>query len=223
MSSFGFCDFFGHSLSLSLPQQKSNTNNTTTTTTRRSIRIGGGSRRRRRRKGLERRTSVSPSLPYHGVFLEGLITCQAQREHRKLSDLSSRQRGSNKRWPLTDDGARRVIKERIAWESQLRKNNPNARGYKWIKRSPSQMAQFLENGRIDYQYAKHVDSAIHTVRKLGSKSRSSYDFGLVMNPWVGRLSFKEMCIILKEQRNWVQAYDFFQWMKRQVCLFGCPL
>jgi hypothetical protein len=195
MSTFGLSSFFGQAMADPLPQQRRSAHNHHALTRR------NGSGRRRRADSSQ----------------AGFATaCRAHGDHRKLSDLASRQRSSNKRWPLTDDGARRVIKERIAWESQLRKNNPTARGYRWIKRSPSQMAQFLENGRIDYKYAKHVDAAIHAIRKLGSEPRASYDFGLVMNPWVGRLSFKEMCIVLKEQRNWIQAYDFFQWMKRQV-------
>lgn len=149
----------------------------------------------------------------------GGILCQEQgmqEGRRKLSDVGGARR-VNKRRPLTDDGARRVIRERAAWESQLRKNNPGARGYKWIQRTPSQMAQFLADGRMKYRFNKQVDSAIRTLHRLASKPRDSYDMGLLMNPWVGRLSFKEMCIVLKEQKNWVQACDFFQWMKLQGC------
>eukprot|EP00250_Pteridium_aquilinum_P003617 c13920_g1_i1 orf=567-2825(-) len=139
---------------------------------------------------------------------------QGQQGRAKLSDLQHDRRG-NKRWPLTDDGPRRIIKERRDWESQLRKNKPGAHAVKWFRRSPSEMARFLADGRTNLRFNKHVDKAICTISKLSSRRRGSYDFGVVMNPWVGSLSFKDMCIILREQKHWVQACDFFQWMKLQ--------
>jgi hypothetical protein len=39
---------------------------------------------------------------------------------------------------------------------------------------------------------------------------------MVMSSFVGKLTFKEMCVVLKEQKGWRQAKDFFDWMKLQV-------
>ncbi|KAH7424427.1 hypothetical protein KP509_11G008200 [Ceratopteris richardii] len=132
----------------------------------------------------------------------------------KISDIQFERRG-NKRRALTDDGARRVIKEKQALASQLRKNQPGARVAKWIRRSPAQMARFLADGRLDYRFNKYVDKAIRTISQLASKRKDSYDFGVVLNPWVGSLSFKDMCIVLREQKHVALACEFFRWMKLQ--------
>lgn len=38
----------------------------------------------------------------------------------------------------------------------------------------------------------------------------------VMKPYIKELSFRDMCVILKEQRGWRQARLFFEWMKLQI-------
>lgn len=38
----------------------------------------------------------------------------------------------------------------------------------------------------------------------------------VMKPFVKDLGFRDMCIVLKEQRGWRQAREFFEWMKLQI-------
>ncbi|KAI5072949.1 hypothetical protein GOP47_0013055 [Adiantum capillus-veneris] len=134
----------------------------------------------------------------------------------KLSDAFF-ERPGNKRWALSDDGARRVIKQKKSLDSQLRKNQPGTQTVNWLLRSPAQMAQFLADGRVDYRFNKYVDKAIYTISKLASKSKDSYDFGVVMNPWVGSLSFKDMCIVLRELKSVASACDFFHWMKLQGC------
>lgn len=37
-----------------------------------------------------------------------------------------------------------------------------------------------------------------------------------MASFVGKLTFREMCIVLKEQKGWRQVRDVFDWMKLQV-------
>lgn len=176
-------------------------------------------------KGPKQSCGSKRPVQHRKIFCQEVAGSQRQQgEHgrTKLSDLPHDRR-ANKRWPLTDDGARRVIKQRKEWERQLQKNKPGARAVQWIRRSPSQMAEFLANGRTDLRFHKHVDKAIRTISQLASRPRSSYDFGVVMNPWVGSLSFKDMCIILREQKNWVLACDFFHWMKLQVPFFLASL
>nr|TKW19270.1 hypothetical protein SEVIR_4G009600v2 [Setaria viridis] len=41
-------------------------------------------------------------------------------------------------------------------------------------------------------------------------------WGLAMASFVTKLTFREMCVVLREQRGWRQARDFFAWMKLQV-------
>ena len=38
----------------------------------------------------------------------------------------------------------------------------------------------------------------------------------VMKPYIKELGFRDMCVILKEQRGWRQAREFFEWMKLQI-------
>ncbi|KAM7504970.1 hypothetical protein LguiB_003874 [Lonicera macranthoides] len=88
---------------------------------------------------------------------------------------------------------------------------------KWrIKRNPEQMAQYLEDERHAHLYGKHVVAAIQRVRSLSRKPEGSYDMRQVMSSFVTKLSFPEMCTVLKEQRCWRQVRDFFSWMKLQL-------
>jgi hypothetical protein len=59
-------------------------------------------------------------------------------------------------------------------------------------------------------------AAIRQVRALAEKGEGEYDMRQVMASFVGKLSYREMCTVLKEQRGWRQARDFFAWMKLQV-------
>lgn len=59
-------------------------------------------------------------------------------------------------------------------------------------------------------------SAIRHVRGLSRMSEGEYDMRTVMGSYVGKLSFREMCVVLKEQKGWRQVRDFFAWMKLQV-------
>lgn len=73
--------------------------------------------------------------------------------------------------------------------------------------------QYLEDDRNGQLYAKHVVAAIKAVRGRDEKA----DMRVVMGSFVGKLSFREMCVVLKEQKGWKQGRDFFGWMKLQVC------
>jgi hypothetical protein len=61
-----------------------------------------------------------------------------------------------------------------------------------------------------------VVAAIRTVRKLDSKPPGSYNIRHVLKAFNDRLSFRDMCVVLKEQRGWRPAIEFFAWMKLQV-------
>lgn len=87
---------------------------------------------------------------------------------------------------------------------------------KWIKRTPEQMVQYLEDDRNGNLYGKHVVAAIKRVRSLSVKAEGSYDMREVMGSFVTKLTFREMCVVLKEQRGWRQVRDFFAWMKLQI-------
>jgi len=38
-----------------------------------------------------------------------------------------------------------------------------------------------------------------------------------MASFITKLTFREMCVVLRDQRGWRQARDFFAWMKLQMC------
>lgn len=79
--------------------------------------------------------------------------------------------------------------------------------------------QYLQDDRNGHLYGKHVVAAIRLVRSLAARPEGSYNMREVMGSFVAKLSFREMCVVLKEQRGWRQARDFFGWMKLQVLLF----
>lgn len=123
----------------------------------------------------------------------------------------------NPKTPLSDDNARRIIKGKAQYLSVLRRNQgPKAQTPKWIKRTPEQMVQYLQDDRSGQLYGKHVIAAIKKVRALSEKPDGVYDMRMVMSSFVCKLTFKEMCIVLKEQKGWRQVRDFFAWMKLQV-------
>lgn len=101
--------------------------------------------------------------------------------------------------------------------SLLRKHQgPQAQTPKWIKRTPEQMVMYLEDDRNGHLYGKHVVAAIKRVRGLAGKKNEERDMRLLMSGFVGKLSFREMCVVLKEQKGWREARDFFSWMKLQL-------
>lgn len=76
--------------------------------------------------------------------------------------------------------------------------------------------QYLEDDRNGHLYGKHVVAAIRHVRSLSQKTEGDYDMRMEMASFVGKLTFREMCIVLKEQKGWRQVRDVFDWMKLQV-------
>ncbi|RWW70052.1 hypothetical protein BHE74_00022303 [Ensete ventricosum] len=124
----------------------------------------------------------------------------------------------NPRKPLSDDDARRIIQAKAQYLSRLRRNQGSgAQTPRWIRRTPEQMAQLIEDDRDGHLYGKHVVAAIRKVRALAARPEGSYDMREVMASFVTKLSFREMCVVLKEQRGWRQVRDFFAWMKLQLC------
>ena len=121
------------------------------------------------------------------------------------------------RKPLSDDDARRIINAKAQYLSRLRRNQGSgAQTPRWIRRTPEQMVRYIEDDRDGHLYGKHVVAAIKAVRSLSGWPEGSYDMREVMASFVVKLSFREMCIVLKEQRGWRQVRDFFAWMKLQV-------
>ncbi|KAF3432664.1 hypothetical protein FNV43_RR23766 [Rhamnella rubrinervis] len=123
----------------------------------------------------------------------------------------------NPKNPLSDDNARRIIKAKARYLSALRRNQgPQAQTPKWIKRTPEQMVRYLQDDRHGHLYGSHVVAAIRIVRALARKPDGDYDMRAVMASFVGKLSFRDMCVVLKEQKGWRQVRDFFSWMKLQL-------
>ncbi|KAJ6834685.1 pentatricopeptide repeat-containing protein isoform X1 [Iris pallida] len=123
-----------------------------------------------------------------------------------------------KKKPLSDDDARRVIATRAGYLSRLRRNQGcTADAPRWIRRTPEQMVRYLQDDREGHISGRHVSAACRTVRGLAGRPEGSYEMREVMGSFVGKLSFRDMCVVLREQRGWRQARDFFQWMKLQLC------
>nr|UPT48670.1 pentatricopeptide repeat protein AaPPR582 [Agave angustifolia] len=120
--------------------------------------------------------------------------------------------------PLSDDDARRVIHSRAQYLSRLRRNQgSHAAAPRWVRRTPEQMVRYLEDDRDGHLYGSHVMAAVKVVRVLAGRRDGEYDMREVMGSFVGKLTFRDMCVVLKEQRGWRQVRDFFQWMKLQLC------
>ena len=117
-------------------------------------------------------------------------------------------RSKNAKRPLSDDNARRIIKAKAQYLSVLRRNQgPRAQTPKWIKRTPEQMVQYLEDDRNGHLYGKHVVAAIRHVRSLSQKTEGEYDMRMEMASFVEKLTFREMWSVLKEQKGWRQVRD----------------
>nr|GMD23691.1 pentatricopeptide repeat-containing protein At5g27270 [Ipomoea batatas] len=156
-------------------------------------------------------------------FKRTKFSCSLRPDPWTLSDGNDKNlnkpkpRSKNPKNPLSDDNARRIIKAKARYLSVLRRNQGSqAQTPKWIKRTPEQMVQYLEDDRNGHLYGKHVVAAIRIVRSLSSKPDGSYDMRKVLGSFVAKLTFREMCVVLKEQRGWRQVRDFFGWMKLQL-------
>ncbi|RAL46933.1 hypothetical protein DM860_016567 [Cuscuta australis] len=156
-------------------------------------------------------------------FKRPKLSCSLRPDPWTLSDGNDKNlnkpkpRHKNPKNPLSDDNARRIIKGKARYLSALRRNlGSQVQTPKWIKRTPEQMLQYLEDDRNGRLYGKHVIAAINVVRSLSSKPQGSYDMRKVMGSFVAKFTFREMCIVLKEQKGWRQVRDFFSWMKMQL-------
>ncbi|EPS66092.1 hypothetical protein M569_08684, partial [Genlisea aurea] len=129
-------------------------------------------------------------------------------------------KSKNAKNPLSDDNARRIIKAKARYLSVLRRNQGSqVQTPKWIKRTPEQMVKYLEDDRNGHLYGRHVVAAIKRVRGTSVLRRGQYNMREEMSSFVAKLSFRDMCVVLKEQKNWRAVSDFFGWMKLQVIFF----
>ncbi|KAK2972854.1 hypothetical protein RJ640_028382 [Escallonia rubra] len=153
-----------------------------------------------------------PSKPEQTTF-----HCSVTPDPWSLSD-GNKPKSKNPKNRLSDDNARRIIKSKAQYLSALRRNQGSrAQTPKWIKRTPEQMVRYLEDDRNGHLYGKHVVAAVQKVRSLSGRPEGSYDMREVMGSFVTKLTFREMCTVLKEQKGWRQVRDFFDWMKLQLC------
>ncbi|KAH7571495.1 hypothetical protein JRO89_XS04G0062300 [Xanthoceras sorbifolium] len=169
---------------------------------------------------------VSPGLPCKPSYKKPSKTKQriqvrsssrVQPDPWSLSDgndpTKPKPRSKNPKNPLSDDNARRIIKGKAQYLSVLRRNQgPRAMTPKWIKRTPEQMVKYLQDDRNGHLYGRHVVAAIKAVRAMDE----NVNVRLVMSSFVAKLSFRDMCVVLKEQKSWRQAANFFAWMKLQL-------
>lgn len=130
-----------------------------------------------------------------------VVTFSTWREAWKLSDGHSSNHWRLRRGerpPLSDDGARRVIKEREIYERQLRRSKgPDASlGKRWISRTPDEMQEFLADGKWQWRwrrrYSRCVEAAISAVRQTAQLPPEAVDMRKV------HLTFIQMCLLQDE-------------------------
>ncbi|TVU13048.1 hypothetical protein EJB05_46723, partial [Eragrostis curvula] len=138
------------------------------------------------------------------------ITCSSSYEDDDGAasswSLSSPRRQPYRR--LLHDEAQRLRRAR-------RSQGPGADTPRWVRRTNDQMARYVEDDRAGHVHGRHVVAAVRAVR--ATASRPAADMRQAMASFVAKLTFREMCVVLREQRGWRQARDFFAWMKLQLC------
>lgn len=127
--------------------------------------------------------------------------------------------GASSSWSLSSPRRRQPYRRLLSDEAQRlrrarRSQGPGADTPRWVRRTTDQMARYIEDDRAGHVYGRHVVAAVRAVR--ATASRPSADMRQAMASFVTRLTFREMCVVLREQRGWRQARDFFAWMKLQV-------
>ncbi|GJN29886.1 hypothetical protein PR202_gb18148 [Eleusine coracana subsp. coracana] len=111
---------------------------------------------------------------------------------------------------LLHDEAQRLRRAR-------RSQGPGADTPRWVRRTADQMYRYVDDDRAGHVYGRHVVAAVRAVRATASRpTADDDDVRRVMASFVTKLTFREMCVVLREQRGWRQARDFFAWMKLQV-------
>ncbi|VAI61612.1 unnamed protein product [Triticum turgidum subsp. durum] len=112
---------------------------------------------------------------------------------------------------LLHDEARRLRQER-------RGQGAGAETPWWVRRSEGQMARYVEDDRAGHVHGRHVVAAARAARATASRPPAGGStMREAMASFVAKLTFREMCVVLREQRGWRQAHDFFSWMKLQLC------
>ncbi|CAM0912411.1 unnamed protein product [Alopecurus aequalis] len=109
---------------------------------------------------------------------------------------------------LLHDEARRLHSER-------RGQGAGAETPRWVRRTEGQMARYIEDDRAGHVHGRHVVAAVRAARATASRPPGS--MREAMASFVSKLTFREMCVVLREQRGWRQAQEFFAWMKFQLC------
>ncbi|KAK1598127.1 hypothetical protein QYE76_018689 [Lolium multiflorum] len=109
---------------------------------------------------------------------------------------------------LLHDEARRLRGER-------RGQGAGAETPRWVRRTEGQMARYIEDDRAGHVHGRHVVAAVRAARATASRPPGS--MREAMASFVTKLTFREMCVVLREQRGWRQAQEFFSWMKLQLC------
>jgi hypothetical protein len=122
--------------------------------------------------------------------------------------------GATSSWSLSSPHRRLLHDEAQRLRRARRSQGPGADTPRWVRRTTDQMARYVDDDRAGHVHGRHVVAAVRAVR--ATASRPSVDMRQVMASFVAKLTFREMCVVLREQRGWCQARDFFAWMKLQV-------
>lgn len=158
--------------------------------------------------GAAASTAVSITCSSYSYEDDGAATSWSLSSGTSSSSSSSQRQRPYRR--LLHDEAQRLRRER-------RGQGSGAHTPRWVRRTPDQMARYVEDDRAGHVYGRHVVAAVRAARATAScSSPSSADMREAMASFVAKLTFREMCFVLHELRGWRQARDFFAWMKLQV-------
>ena len=107
--------------------------------------------------------------------------------------------GASSSWSLSSPRRGQPYRRLVRDEAQrLRRVRPGADTPRWVRRTTDQMARYVEDDRAGHVYGRHVVAAVRAVR--ATASRPSADMRQAMASFVTRLTFREMCVVLREQR-----------------------
>uniref|UniRef100_A0ACD6ABG4 Uncharacterized protein n=1 Tax=Avena sativa TaxID=4498 RepID=A0ACD6ABG4_AVESA len=150
------------------------------------------------------------------------VTCSSREEDEEYGAAASWSLSSGAPGPSSSSRGRRPPPYRRLLHDEARRLRLQRRGQgagaetpRWVRRTEGQMARYIEDDRAGHVHGRHVVAAVRAVRATASRPPGS--MREAMTSFVSKLTFREMCVVLREQRGWRQGQEFFSWMKLQLC------
>uniref|UniRef100_A0ACD5XWL2 Uncharacterized protein n=1 Tax=Avena sativa TaxID=4498 RepID=A0ACD5XWL2_AVESA len=149
------------------------------------------------------------------------VTCSSREEDEEYGGAAPWSLSSGAPSPSSSRGRRPQPYRRLLHDEarrlrlQRRGQGAGAETPRWVRRTEGQMARYVEDDRAGHVHGRHVVAAVRAARATASRPPGS--MREAMASFVSKLTFREMCVVLREQRGWRQGQEFFSWMKLQLC------